>query len=214
MASVETPTTSPPENDRTSSPLPKGSPIAPVSEKHPTEPTTGENLTEPTSAGNPAVPTSAGNLAIPAFGENLTISGILESDAVLGSVYAVGTAVLQVSQPRRPCYKLAAHHDIADMAVLTQRSGRTGFYFRVLRPGQVAAGDRIDLIFRPRHGITAAETHRVLNVDRTDLDAARHLLAHPEAIPASWAALLRKRLDGLLDNQTERLYGDHRSATS
>lgn len=146
-------------------------------------------------------------LAAPAFGENLTIAGILERDAVLGAVYAVGTAVLAVTQPRRPCYKLAAHHGIADMAVQTQRTGRTGFYCAVVRPGRVAAGDRLDLVFRPRHGITAAEAHRVLNVDRADLAAARRLLDHPDVLPASWVRLLRTRLDGHLDDQSERLHG-------
>ncbi len=148
-----------------------------------------------------------GHLTPPAFGENLTISGIVEDDAVLGSVYAVGTAVLQVTQPRRPCYKLAAHHGIAGLAVLTQRSGRTGFYCRVLRPGRLEAGDGLDLLFRPGHGITAAEAHRVLNVDRADRAAARRLLDHPEVLPASWVGLLRKRLDGQLDDQGERLHG-------
>ncbi|MEV4890811.1 MOSC domain-containing protein [Nonomuraea sp. NPDC055795] len=156
-----------------------------------------------------------GRLTPPAFGENLTISGIVESDAVLGSVYAIGTVVLQVTQPRRPCYKLAAHHGIRDLAVLTQRSGRTGFYCRVLRPGHLAAGDRIRLLSRPGHGITAAEAHRVLNVDRADRAAARRLLDHPQVLPASWAGVLRGRLDGHLDDQTERLHGSlHASETS
>jgi MOSC domain-containing protein YiiM len=96
-----------------------------------------------------------GPLTRPAFGENLTVSGILESDAVLGSVYVIGTVVLQV----------------------TQHSGRTGFYCRVLRPGHLRAGDRIDRPFRPGHGITAAEAHRVLNVDRVPRAGTELLLA-------------------------------------
>ncbi|MFD7659584.1 MOSC domain-containing protein [Actinosynnema sp. NPDC059797] len=148
-----------------------------------------------------------GDLTAPAFGENLTTSGVLEGDVVLGSVYAVGTAVLQVTQPRRPCFRLAAHHGVEDLAVLTQRSGRTGFYCRVLTPGHVTAGDRLDLLSRPGHGITAAEVHRVLNVDRADRAAARRLLDHPDVLPASWATLLGKRLDGHLDDQAERLHG-------
>ncbi|RKT54293.1 MOSC domain-containing protein [Saccharothrix australiensis] len=148
-----------------------------------------------------------GELDRPAFGENLTTTGISEGDAVLGSVYAVGTAVLQVSRPRRPCYRLAAHHGVEDMAVRTQRSGRTGFYCRVLTPGHVAAGDRLEPLHVPRHGITAAEVHRVLNVDRADLAAARRLLDHAEVLPASWVAVLRTRLDGRLDDQGARLHG-------
>ncbi|MFD2468691.1 MOSC domain-containing protein [Amycolatopsis silviterrae] len=148
-----------------------------------------------------------GSAGPPAFGENLTTAGILEDDVVVGSTYLVGTVVLQVTQPRRPCYRLAAHHGIPDLAVQTQRTGRTGIYFRVVRPGTLAADDRIDLVHRPAHGITVAEVHRVLNVDRTDRSAAAHLLDHPGVLPVSWAALLRKRLDGHLDDQSSRLHG-------
>lgn len=147
-----------------------------------------------------------GPQARPGFGENLTITGILERDAVLGAVYAVGTAVLRVSQPRRPCYKLAAHHGVDDMAVRTQTSGRTGFYCRVLQPGSVTAGDAVDLVDRPAHGITAAEVHRVLNVDRADLAGVRRLLDHPDLLPESWVRTLRSRLDGQLDDQSPRLH--------
>ncbi|RDI26444.1 MOSC domain-containing protein [Lentzea flaviverrucosa] len=148
-----------------------------------------------------------GELAMPAFGENLTTSGLLESDVVLGSVYSAGSVLLQVSQPRRPCYKLAAHHGIADMAVRTQRSGRTGFYCRVLRAGSLAAGDALELTTRPSHGITAAEVHRVLNVDRDDEVAVRRLLRHAYVLPESWVKLLRRRIDGDLEGQGARLEG-------
>ncbi|MEU5696872.1 MOSC domain-containing protein [Actinosynnema sp. NPDC020468] len=147
------------------------------------------------------------DLTPPAFGENLTTTGLLESDVVLGAIYEVGDVVLQVTQPRRPCYKLAARHDVPDLAVLTQRTGRTGFYCRVLTPGTVTADRPITLRSRPAHGITVAEAHRVVNVDRADHAAARRLLAHPEALPASWLPLLRDRLVGRLDDQTPRLHG-------
>lgn len=143
----------------------------------------------------------------PAFGENLTVEGILESDAVIGAVYAVGTAVLQVSQPRRPCFKLAAHHGIRDMAVRVQSTGRTGFYARVLQPGRIGAGDVVEAVRVPEHGITATDVHRVLNIDRDDLPAARRLLATPGVLPDSWAGVLRRRLDGDLDDQAPRLHG-------
>lgn len=148
-----------------------------------------------------------GLLEHPAFGENLTTTGLLEDDVVLGAVYRIGGTVLQVTQPRQPCYKLAVLHGRRDMAVLTQKTGRTGFYLRVLQPGTVRAGDRIALVSRPAHGITAAEVHRILNVDRSDDAAIRRVLAHPGVIPERWQRTLRKRLGGLDDNQNERLYG-------
>lgn len=148
-----------------------------------------------------------GSVDPPAFGENLTTAEILEDNVVVGSIYLVGTVALQVTQPRRPCYRLAAHHGLPDLAVQIQRTGRTGIYCRVARSGRLTAGDRLDLVLRPAHGITVAEVHRVLNIDRTDRAAAEHLLNHPEVLPASWATLLRKRLDGHLDDQSTRLYG-------
>ncbi|WP_344679455.1 MOSC domain-containing protein [Saccharopolyspora taberi] len=148
-----------------------------------------------------------GDLATPSFGENLTTRGVTEADVVVGSVYAVGSVVLQVTQPRRPCFKQAAFHGIEDMAVRAQRSGRTGFYCRVLRPGHLRAGDRLELLDRPEHGITAAELHRVMNIDRRDLPAARRLLEHSDALPDAWVGVLRKRLDGDLDDQEQRLHG-------
>ncbi|MGW6443424.1 MOSC domain-containing protein [Lentzea sp. NPDC055074] len=148
-----------------------------------------------------------GTLAVPAFGENLTTSGLLEADVVIGSVYAVGSALLQVSQPRRPCFKLAARHGVGDMAVRTQRTGRTGFYCRVLREGHVGAGDALVLNDEPSHGITAGEVHRVINVDRGDVAAARRLLRHDGVLPESWMRLVHKRFDGLLEDQAARLHG-------
>ncbi|ATE55653.1 MOSC domain-containing protein [Actinosynnema pretiosum] len=148
-----------------------------------------------------------GGLVAPAFGENLTTAGLVESEVLLGAVYRAGTAVLQVTQPRRPCYKLAVHHGVPDLAVTTQRTGRTGFYCRVLTPGHVQAGDPLVQLDRPDHGVTAAEAHRVLNVDRADRDACLRLLAHPEVLPAQWVDLLRDRLSGRLDDQSGRLDG-------
>ncbi|MFD5829794.1 MOSC domain-containing protein [Lentzea sp. NPDC060358] len=148
-----------------------------------------------------------GELEMPAFGENLTTSGLLESDVLIGAVYAVGTVLLQVSQPRRPCFKLAARHGVDDMAVRTQRTGRTGFYCRVLKPGHVGAGDALVLARKPLHGITAAEVHRIVNIDRDDTEGALHLLRHEGVVPESWATRLRRRAEGHLEDQGARLHG-------
>lgn len=78
-----------------------------------------------------------------AFGENITASGLLETEVCIGDVYEVGTTLLQVSQPRFPCYKLAQKHGPADMPAQVLKTGFSGFYFRVLREGQIAAGDPI-----------------------------------------------------------------------
>lgn len=76
-----------------------------------------------------------------AFGENLSTRGLTERDVCIGDVFALGTALIQVSQVRQPCWKLNRRFAIKHMARLVQESGYTGWYFRVLREGCVQAGD-------------------------------------------------------------------------
>lgn len=78
-----------------------------------------------------------------AFGENITVSGLLETEVCIGDVYEIGSTLLQVSQPRFPCFKLSQKHGPADMPAKVLATGYSGFYFRVLREGQITAGDRI-----------------------------------------------------------------------
>ncbi|MER7503188.1 MOSC domain-containing protein [Nonomuraea pusilla] len=152
-----------------------------------------------------------GPLGPAAFGENLTTRGLLDAEVVIGATYRIGTALLQVSQPRRPCYKIAARHAALPGArrlpVELQRIGRTGFYLRVLVPGQVERGQGIHLEDVPAHGLTVAEVNRVMNVDRHDLDGVRRLLAARADLPARWVETLTARLDGRYDDDTSRIAG-------
>lgn len=80
------------------------------------------------------------------FGENFTVRGLLEDQVCVGDVYQIGAAILQVTQPRLPCYKLNARMDLPQFGKLFLKSLRTGFYLRVLQEGEVGAGDPITLI--------------------------------------------------------------------
>ncbi|MDT3717485.1 MOSC domain-containing protein [Pseudomonas soli] len=84
-----------------------------------------------------------------AFGENFSSSGWRETDVCLGDRIRVGTALLEVSQGRMPCWKLNDRFDVAQMALRVQQSGRTGWYYRVLEEGEVQAGDALQLVERP-----------------------------------------------------------------
>lgn len=79
-----------------------------------------------------------------AFGENLTVEGLLEDDVRIGDVLRIGSAEFVVTQPRQPCYKLALRFDRPDMPRRLLRTGRSGFYLRVLKEGALAAGDAIE----------------------------------------------------------------------
>ena len=84
-----------------------------------------------------------------AFGENLTVDGLAEADLCVGDIHGIGTARLQVCQPRQPCFKLALNFGNTRLPKALVRSGRSGWYYRVLTPGTLQSGDPIELIQRP-----------------------------------------------------------------
>lgn len=106
------------------------------------------------------------------FGENLLVRSLIEPDVYLGARYQVGTLLLEVSMPRRPCFKLGAIHGLPELPELFQNSGRTGFYFRVLEQGVVTVGNNLRLVSEPDDPVSVAEVNRVMNIDRHDLQAA------------------------------------------
>lgn len=140
------------------------------------------------------------------FFENLTITGVTEADAHLGDVWELGSTVVQVTQPRRPCRTLADRWGRRGLPQEVQSSGRSGFYVRVLHEGEVAAGDELRLRERPPGAVSAAEASRVMNIDRDDVDGIRRLLAAPE-LPASWRDKLARRLEGEIEDDSARLVG-------
>jgi MOSC domain-containing protein YiiM len=88
-------------------------------------------------------------LAPGVFGENLTIVGLTEADIRVGDVHAIGSVQLQVTQPRQPCFKFALRMGDARMPAAMVRSGRSGWYYRVLEEGILTVGDTVRLIDRP-----------------------------------------------------------------
>jgi MOSC domain-containing protein YiiM len=90
------------------------------------------------------------DLLIPGgFGENLSIDGLQEIDLFAGDVHRIGSSLLQVCQPRQPCFKLALRFDDKLMPKALIRTGRAGWYYRVLEPGVIAPGDSVHLDDRP-----------------------------------------------------------------
>ncbi|MET4665862.1 MOSC domain-containing protein [Sphingomonas sp. PvP056] len=91
------------------------------------------------------------NLLVPGgMGENLTIAGVDEADLCIGDVHRIGTVTVQVCQPRQPCFKLAAYFGDAKMPRAFLRSGRSGWYYRVLETGKLCGGDDVQLLDRPQ----------------------------------------------------------------
>ena len=130
------------------------------------------------------------------FGENLTLQGAVEASVCIGDVWRWGDALVQVAQPRYPCYKLAMHTSVPDVEARLVAAGRSGWYLRVLRPGEVpaGAGTSITVAHRDAAAITVLEAHRAFS-PAGDGDLARipGLLAH-DALAESWKRMLRRRL--------------------
>ncbi len=93
-----------------------------------------------------------------AFGENFTFENLLERDTCIGDVFVVGDAIVQVSQPRPPCWRLARWWQVKEFALRMEETGLTGWYLRVIREGMVEAGARVELLERhhPRWNVSAA----------------------------------------------------------
>jgi MOSC domain-containing protein YiiM len=124
-----------------------------------------------------------------AFGENLTVSGLDVTGAVVGERWQVGSTELEVCQPRQPCAKLGVRFGDPRMVKRFAAAGRPGAYLRVIAPGEIGAGDRVEVVFRPPHDICVGLVFRALMGDETLLARAA---AAPE-LPPALAAWMRER---------------------
>ncbi|MGI9100477.1 MAG: GNAT family N-acetyltransferase [Solirubrobacteraceae bacterium] len=130
-----------------------------------------------------------GPLGAGAFGENLTVRGLPVSEAVIGERWAVGGAVLEVAQPRLPCFKLGLRMGDPRFLKRFAAAGRPGAYLRVVHEGDIGAGDQIDVVSRPAHGVTSALVSRALLREPQLLAAA---LQAPE-LPAGLRGWMQER---------------------
>jgi MOSC domain-containing protein YiiM len=101
------------------------------------------------------------------FGENLTTAGIDVAGAVIGERWRIGTVELEVSQPRLPCAKLGIRFGDPRMVRLFAQASRPGAYFRIVREGELGAGDEIERLSRPAHGITVALVSDAILLDES-----------------------------------------------
>lgn len=128
-----------------------------------------------------------------AFGENLTIAGLDETTVCLGDVWQAGSVLLEVSQPRRPCWKLARRWNLRLLPKLVVQTGRTGWYLRVIQPGTAGAGLPLVLVERPVPAWTIDRANRVMHGGQADRQQLRELAAVPQ-LAASWKQSLEKRI--------------------
>jgi MOSC domain-containing protein YiiM/ferredoxin-NADP reductase len=146
-----------------------------------------------------------GRAALPMgqFGENVTTAGVLESELRIGDLLRIGTALLQVSEPRIPCYKLVMHMNAgSDFSVRFLAANRTGFYCRVLEEGTVAPDDAITLVSREPSSPTVSEVIAATQfADRDPVKMRRVVKARD--ISAKWRARVRRMIDSELRRRME-----------
>ncbi len=130
------------------------------------------------------------------FGENLTVEGLMDETVHIGDRFQVGSAHVVVTQPRVPCYKLGLKFGREDILKRFLESGLTGFYFAVLKEGEVAAGDRITLLQRDEHQVKVADITRLYREDKYNLDLLRKVVA-VEVLAEVWREYFQQRLDRL-----------------
>ncbi len=118
------------------------------------------------------------------FGENFTIAGQEERTVCLGDAYEVGEAIVQVSQPRGPCFKISRRWNRPELLGRVVETGRHGWYLRVLQPGLVEAGQGLKLVDRPYPEWTVRRAADTL-LRRKSEPAAASALLECEALGAS-----------------------------
>ncbi len=128
------------------------------------------------------------------FGENLSTLGVLEQEARIGDVWEWGTAVLQVTQLRWPCYKLGLYRGRSDVQKRMLSSGRTGWYLRVLRPGEVPASGPLVVAARDPQRVTVRDAHLAMrDAALRQPDLVHSVMEHP-ALAEQWRAPPAARL--------------------
>jgi len=135
------------------------------------------------------------NLPWGMFGENFTTEGMFEETNV-GDTFRIGSAEVMVTQPRMPCYKLGIRFGRTDIIKRFLVSERTGFYFSVLKEGEVGAGDEFELIKKNASGVRVVDVTRLYASERDNVDLMRHAIA-TEALPDSWRDYFLRRIESL-----------------
>ena len=140
------------------------------------------------------------DLAFGQFGENFTVEGMAEDDVHIGDVFRVGDALVEVAQPRTPCFKLGIKMGMPRFPKTFLASGRVGFYLRVLKEGEVGAGDAFERVEECPEGISVRQMSRLLFFEPENLEGAKRAL-RIRALSPGWRSSFEDRLAKAGKNQ-------------
>ncbi|EEO9712198.1 6-N-hydroxylaminopurine resistance protein [Salmonella enterica] len=153
-----------------------------------------------------AFPELAERFVAPVLGENLSTDGLTEQNVYIGDIFRWGETLIQVTQPRSPCFKLNYHFAISDMASQMQNVGKTGWLYSVIAPGRVAADAPLELVSRVSD-VSVQEAIAIAWHMPFD-DEQYHRLLSAAGLSKSWTRTMQKRrLSGRIENQSRRLRG-------
>ena len=142
----------------------------------------------------------------PAFGENLSTEGLTEQNVFIGDIFRWGEALIQVTQPRSPCYKLNHYSGISDLSGQLQNSGYCGWLYRVIAEGEVSGDAPFELVSRVSD-IAVAEAIAIAWHMPFD-DAQYHRLLSAAGLSASWCRTMQnRRITGKIEDNARRLWG-------
>jgi MOSC domain-containing protein YiiM len=131
-----------------------------------------------------------------AFGENLTFAGLSEESVCIGDILRIDAVTFEVSQPRQPCWKLARRWRMHELVAAVVRTGRTGWYLRVLEQGWIEPGIPVELLDRPNPAWSVARANHIMHHRQSDLALTLELAEVPR-LANSWVNELRERADRL-----------------
>lgn len=152
-------------------------------------------------------PDQASLFFAPAFGENLSTHGLTEKEAFIGDIFRWGEALIQITQPRSPCFKLNYHFGIADMSSQMQQRGNVGWLYRVVAPGKTSSDAPLELVSRLSdvsvHDAAAIAWHMPFDEEEY------HRLMSAAGLSISWTRTMQKRvINGKIEDNSRRLWGD------
>lgn len=141
------------------------------------------------------------------FGENISTTGLTEQNVAVGDRFRLGSALVEVSQGRQPCWKLNSRFSVGDMAIRVQKTGRTGWYYRVIEEGMVSEGDTMRLVERLSPEWTLHRLWHVLYTDMLNYDELAQI-AEISHLAESWKGYAIRRLENRkVEDWTSRLEG-------
>jgi MOSC domain-containing protein YiiM len=133
------------------------------------------------------------------FGENLRTSGLDVTGALLGEQWRIGTALLEVTAPRVPCANFARFWNEPQLVKRFTAHGASGAYLRVLEPGELGAGDQVEIVVRPDHGVTAGLAFRIFTTQKSRVSQLAPALHH---LPVKDQLKIAEKIQARIDART------------